>query len=83
MDVVPAMQDIYFHKAGFRIMEGLRAKAEALGTSMVRLALAWAIGQPGITSVLIGARDPGHVDQAFHAEALGMSPELREELGGL
>jgi aryl-alcohol dehydrogenase-like predicted oxidoreductase len=81
MDVVPAMQDIYFHKTGFEIMERLRAKAGELGESMSHLALAWALGQPGITSVLAGARRPDHVDQALQAEAMGMSPELRDELG--
>jgi aryl-alcohol dehydrogenase-like predicted oxidoreductase len=83
MDVVPLMQPLYFHQAGFRIMEGLRAKAEELGTTMVQLGLAWTIGQPGITSVLIGARSTGQIDQAFEAEAMGMSPEVRAELNAL
>lgn len=83
MDVVPPMQALYFHQAGFRIMEGLRAKAEELGTSMVQLGLAWIIGQPGITSVLIGARSVDQVDQAFQAEAMNISPELRAELSAL
>lgn len=83
LDIVPAMQRIYFTPAGFRIMEGLRAKATDLGSSMVLLALAWAIGQPGITSVLIGARTVAHIDQAFQAEVMGMPPKLRAELGAL
>lgn len=83
MDVVPAMQDIYFHETGFRIMEGLRSRAEALGVSMAQLALAWVLNQPGLTSVLVGARTPGHVDQAFEAAALDMSPDLQETLNRL
>jgi aryl-alcohol dehydrogenase-like predicted oxidoreductase len=83
MDVVPLMQALYFHQAGFRVMEGLRAKAEEIGTSMVQLGLAWAIGQPGITCVLIGARSTEQVDQAFEAEAMNMSPELRAELSAM
>ena len=82
-DVIPDHQDIYFTETRFRIMEGLRAKAEALDTSMVQLALAWAIGQPGITSVLIGARNRAQVDQAFEAEARGLSSELQAELSNL
>ncbi len=50
---------------------------------MVHLALAWAIGQPSITSVLIGARGIEQVDQAFEAEAMGMSEELRGALTAL
>jgi aryl-alcohol dehydrogenase (NADP+) len=64
-------------------MEGLRAKAEEMGTSMVQLGLAWTIGQPGITSVLIGARSIDQVDQAFEAEAMGLSPEIRAELSAI
>jgi aryl-alcohol dehydrogenase-like predicted oxidoreductase len=69
MDVVPAMQEIYFHEAGFRIVEGLRAHAEALGVPMAQLALAWVLGQPAITSVLIGARTPA--DAALMTNSLG------------
>lgn len=83
MDVVPLMQNIYFHESGFRIMEGLRGKAAELGTSMIQLALAWVMKQPGITSVLIGARTVEQVEQAFRAETMGMSPGLQAELGAL
>lgn len=82
-DVIPAHQDIYFNETNFRIVAGLRAKAEENDRSMVQLALAWAIGQPGITSVLVGARHVGHVDQAFAAEAAGLTSELRAELSNL
>ncbi len=82
-DLLPAHQKIYFTERGWQVVEGLRAQSEALGISMPHLALAWAIGQPGITSVLIGARSTAQVDQAFEAEATGLSPELRAELNAL
>ncbi|MEZ4677599.1 MAG: aldo/keto reductase [Caldilineaceae bacterium] len=82
-DILPGHQPIYYHDAGFRIMEGLRATAEATGRTMIDLALAWVIGQPGITSVLVGARHTGHVDQAFEAEQAGLSDELRMTLNTL
>lgn len=83
LDVVPGMQPIYLHAAGFRILEGLQRKAAELGTTTTLLALAWTLTHPGITSVLIGARTPAQVDQALAAEALGMSAELRAELSAL
>ena len=83
MDVVPGMQPFFFHAAGYRILAGLRAKADALGTSTTLLALAWVMGGGGITSVLIGARAAEHVDQALAAQALGLTPELRAELSAL
>jgi aryl-alcohol dehydrogenase-like predicted oxidoreductase len=82
-DMLPNHQNIYFKARGWQVMEGLRARSEALGISMPHLALAWAIGQPGITSVLIGARNTAQVDQAFAAEAMGLTPKLRAELNAL
>ena len=82
-DVMPGHQPLYFTETGWRVAEGLRGKAEETGRSMIHLALAWTIGQPGITCVLIGARGIDQVDQAFEAEAMGMDTELRAALSGL
>ena len=83
MDVVPGTQPFYFHEAGFRVLEGLRAKAAELGTAIPLLALAWAMSQPVVTSVLIGARSIAQVDQALEAAALPMPAALRAELNAL
>jgi 1-deoxyxylulose-5-phosphate synthase len=82
-DVVPGMQPIYLHDAGFRVLTGLEATARRLGLAAPLLALAWAIKSPGITSVLIGARTPMQVDQALAADAVEMPEELRAELNAL
>jgi aryl-alcohol dehydrogenase-like predicted oxidoreductase len=82
-DVMPDHWDIYENDTSMRRMEGLRAIAEETGISMVQLALAWAIGQPGITSVLIGCRTLSHVDQAFNAEDMGLAQDLRDRLNAL
>ena len=82
-DVIPGHQDIYFKDEYFDIIEGLRAKSTESGRSMIDLALAWVIGQPGISSVLVGARDTSQIDQAFAAEAAGLADEVRAELSNL
>jgi 1-deoxyxylulose-5-phosphate synthase len=82
-DVIPGHQPLYFHETGWRVVEGLRAQSEKTGRSMIQLAMAWAIGQPGITSVLVGARGTDQVDQAFEAEAVGLSDEMRAALNQL
>jgi len=82
-DVIPDHQDIYFKAGNFQVMEALREKAAVLDRSMIELALAWVIGQPGITSVLVGARSPDHVDQAFVAETKGLPAEIHRELSNL
>jgi aryl-alcohol dehydrogenase-like predicted oxidoreductase len=56
-------------------MEGLRRIAAEAGESMAHLALSWALQRPSVTSVLIGARNATHVDQAFRALE---SPPCRE-----
>ena len=82
-DVMPDHWDIYENDTSMRRMEGLRDIAAETGISMVQLALAWAIGQPGITSVLIGCRTLSHVDQAFNAEDMGLAQDLRDRLNAL
>jgi aryl-alcohol dehydrogenase-like predicted oxidoreductase len=80
---LPGHQAIYFKPSGWRVVDGLRAQSAATGISMAHLALAWVIGRPGVTSVLVGARNAAQVDQAFEAAALGLSPELRAALSAL
>ena len=83
MDVVPGMQRYFFNERGFQIAERLQAKAAELGIASPLLALAWAMSNPAITSVLCGTRSTGQVDQAIAAEGLGMTPELRAELSAM
>ena len=82
-DVKPAHRDIYFTNHGFRVMEGLRKLASRLDMPMSRLALAWVFRRPAITSVLIGARRPSHVDQAFEALNTVLPDDAWERLENL
>lgn len=82
-DVMPDHWDIYENDVSMRRMEGLREVASETGISMVQLAMAWAIGQPGITSVLIGCRTTSHIDQAFQAEEMGLTQEIRDRINAL
>lgn len=66
-EVIPGHQPIYFTPQGWSVLEGLRSVAARLGQPMADLALRWVMSRPGITSVLIGARETGHVDQALRA----------------
>lgn len=62
---IPGHQDIYFTPTAYRRLERLQLIAARTGNSPVHLALAWALHQKDITSVLIGGRKPAHLDQAF------------------
>lgn len=79
-DIIPDHWAIYENALSMQRMEKLRGKAAESGRTMVQLALAWVLDQPGITSTLIGGRTTAHVDQAFEAAETGMSAELRAEL---
>ena len=82
-DVVKGHSDPYFFDNSFSIVEALSNKSVEVGIPMVNLALAWVLTNPSITTMLIGARAVEHIDQAFDALALKMSPELRNELIGI
>lgn len=81
-DVIPDHQPLYFHDQGWATLERLDAVSAATGLSLVQLSMAWAIAQPGITSVLIGCRNTEQVDQAFEAERAGIEEEFLQQLTG-
>jgi aryl-alcohol dehydrogenase-like predicted oxidoreductase len=47
---------------------------------MVKLAMAWCMSHPDVTSVLVGARETRHIDNGIEALATGLDPELRAEM---
>lgn len=77
--VVPGHQDVYFHEAAHRRLARLESVAARTGHSQARLALAWALHQPGVASVLVGGRTPAHLDQALAAQSFD-DPSLFAEL---
>ena len=67
----------------FDRLEALGEAARGRGVDMATLALAWVLGDPRVTSVVVGPRRPSHLDPAFAAVALELSPGEREEIGAL
>lgn len=67
--VAPAHREVYFNPVALRRLDKLAEVSARTGLTMTHLALAWALHQPGIASVLIGGRAPAHLDQAFAALA--------------
>lgn len=66
-EVVPGHQNVYFHAAAYQRLARLETIAKHTGHSQAHLALAWALHQPGIDTVLVGGRSRAHLDQAFAA----------------
>ena len=77
--MVPGHQDIYFTEAASHRLNKLLQVAARTGYTPAHLALAWALHQPRIASVLIGARTITQLDQAFAALAFN-APALFDEL---
>jgi len=80
-DLVPGHQDVYFHEQAYRRLARLESVAARTGHSQAHLALAWALHQPGVASVLVGGRTPAHLDQALAAQVFD-DPALFAELAG-
>tara|TARA_Y100000588_G_scaffold214196_1_gene228084 strand:+ start:421 stop:1404 length:984 start_codon:yes stop_codon:yes gene_type:complete len=79
-DVIPAHANDYFSERNFRMVEELRRKSQEVGESMVRLAMAWVMTHPDVTSVLVGTRKKEHIDNALEALNAGLAEDLRAEM---
>lgn len=65
----------YWHDAQFEAMDRLRDFFEPRGRSLAQVALAWVLGQPGITSAILGASRAEQLDETLPAVALKLSAE--------
>src|SRR3954469_18849140 len=58
-----------------RVLAALRQVAEATGASVARVALAWQLTKPFVTSIIIGAKRPEQLVDNLAAAELRLSPE--------
>lgn len=77
-ELIPGHQPLYFQDTAFRRLARLEAVAARTGRPQVELALAWALHQPQIATVLIGGRTPAQLDQALAALAVDDAALLAE-----
>lgn len=61
-------------------LNAIRSVAERLGVPMGRLALAWTLHKPGITSMVAGIRNVAQLEENLQAATLALSPETVAEL---
>ena len=62
------------------VLRALRTVSEATGLSVARIALAWLLTRPFVTSVIIGARDQEQLADNLAASDVTLSPEHIEQL---
>lgn len=61
-------------------VQALRPVAEEAGCSLAQLALAWALREPGISSVIVGATKPEHLDDNVAASGLELPAGTLEQV---
>jgi aryl-alcohol dehydrogenase (NADP+) len=70
----------YLHDQAFDLVEGLAPIAAEAGVSLASLALQWVLDHPAVTSALVGASHPGHLDDAVLAAESALDPSVRVRL---
>lgn len=61
-------------------LEEVRPIAEAHGVSLANLAVAWAIGEPGVTAALVGARTPAQAAENARTVSVRLSDDERRAI---
>lgn len=64
----------------YDIIEAMQPIAEAHGVSVARIALAWVLAKPGVTSVIIGAKNTDQLLDNIKAADLSLTPEQLKKL---
>lgn len=64
-------------------VRNLKAVADELGITRSQLALAWALRQPGVSSVITGATQPDQVKENVRAAEIILTPEVIERIEGI
>lgn len=69
--------------ANLKLVEGLRPIAERNGKTAAQLAVAWVLRRPEVTSAIVGARRPSHIEETVAAGDWELSPEEIAEIEAL
>ncbi|WP_415855106.1 aldo/keto reductase [Sinomonas sp. G460-2] len=57
--------------------------ADDAGVSPVALAVAWAMGHPGVTAPIVGARNVEQLEGSLAALEIDLTPEIRDQISAL
>ncbi|MDY6922858.1 MAG: aldo/keto reductase [Pseudomonadota bacterium] len=75
--------DSLFTERNWRIVDVLRRMADETGQTPARIALAWVVGRPGVTSTLMGVSRVSQVTDNVSALGVALSPDQRAELDAI
>jgi aryl-alcohol dehydrogenase-like predicted oxidoreductase len=66
----------YLDERGRRVVEGVATAAEGLGLSPAQVSLAWVLGRPGVTAVLVGPRTVAQLRELLPALGRPLPAEI-------
>jgi len=70
----------FVNEATFKRIAALEEAAAQRGVSLPVLALAWAVGEPAVSAIIVGPRRPDQLTPALDALDLHLTPEERADL---
>jgi aryl-alcohol dehydrogenase (NADP+) len=65
----------YYRASDYAVVDAVGEVAKARSVSNAQVALAWLLHQPGVTSPIIGASKPHHLEEAAAAVSLKLTAE--------
>jgi 1-deoxyxylulose-5-phosphate synthase len=71
----PLREAMYGRAADLAVIDRVAEVADERGVSPARIALAWLLHKPGITSPIVGATRLEHLDDALAATEIALSPD--------
>jgi aryl-alcohol dehydrogenase (NADP+) len=66
---------LYYTEQDFTIVDRVTSVAKKHGRPNAQVALAWLLAKPGITSPIVGASKPGHLEDAVASVSLRLDAE--------
>lgn len=76
-------KDRYWHEREFETVAALRDEAARAGLPLARMAIAWVLANPAITSAIVGASRAAQLDDSLAAATLTLEPGLQGRLDAL
>jgi aryl-alcohol dehydrogenase-like predicted oxidoreductase len=74
-------KEMYVRPGDLAVVKGVADLAGKRGVSMARIALAWLLHQPGVTSPIVGASRMEHLEEAVRSLEIELTEEERKALG--
>ena len=73
----------YWHDEHFQAVESMKQFFKGRGKPLTQVALAWVLSRPVITSAIVGASKPEHLNESLPAVDLKLEDEELKFLDGI